>query len=90
MIKDIHLALEIKTSFDNSTPTTTPVQNPALKSLDFPLTAVNGLAGKEKRRNMHTKSYKAKLERLRSARLTRRDQAVKLLDMQMIQVVNDT
>jgi hypothetical protein len=57
------------------------VQNPALRSLDFPLTVVNGLAGKEKRRNLHIKSYKAKLERLRSIRLTRRDQAVRLLDM---------
>jgi hypothetical protein len=84
MIKDIHLALEMKTSFGNSTPTTAPVQNPALRSLDFPLTAVNGLAGKEKGRNLHTKSNKAKLERLRSARPTRRDQAVRLLDMQRL------
>jgi hypothetical protein len=30
--------------------------------MDFPLTAVNSLAGKEKRRNLHTKNYKAKLE----------------------------
>jgi hypothetical protein len=36
----------------------------------------------EKRRNLHTKSYKAKLERLRSARLTHRCQAARLLDMQ--------
>jgi hypothetical protein len=36
------------------------------------------------------KSYKAKLERLRSARLTRHDQAVRLLDMQRLEVVNDT
>jgi hypothetical protein len=39
---------------------------------------------------MHTKSYKAKLERLRSARLTRHDQAAILLDMQRLQVVKDT
>jgi rubrerythrin len=32
---------------------------------------------KEEKENIHTKSYKAKLERLDSARLTRRDQAVK-------------
>jgi hypothetical protein len=38
----------------------------------------------EKRRNLHTKNYKAKLERLRSARLTRRDQAARLLDMQRL------
>jgi hypothetical protein len=45
---------------------------------------------KEKRRNLHTKSYKAKLERLRSTRLTWHDQVVRLLDMQRLQVVKDT
>jgi hypothetical protein len=45
---------------------------------------------KEEKENLHTKSYKAKLERLRSGRLARRDQAVRLLDMQMLQVVKDT
>jgi hypothetical protein len=44
----------------------------------------------DKWRNLHTKSYKVKLERLYSARLTHRDQAVRLLDMQRLQVVNDT
>jgi hypothetical protein len=43
----------------------------------------------EKRRNLHTKSYEAKLERLHSARLTRRDQAIRLLDMERLQVVKD-
>jgi hypothetical protein len=38
---------------------------------------------------MHIKNYKAKLERLRSIRLTCRDQAVRLLDMQRLQVVKD-
>jgi hypothetical protein len=42
---------------------------------------------KEEKENLHTKSYKAKLERLCSARLTRHDQAVKLLNMQRLQVV---
>jgi hypothetical protein len=37
---------------------------------------------------MHTKSYKAKLERLHSARLTQYDQAVKLLDMPRLHVIN--
>jgi hypothetical protein len=40
--------------------------------------------------NLHTKSYKAMLEQLRSARLTRCDQAVRLLNMQRLQVVRDT
>jgi hypothetical protein len=35
MIKGIHLALEVKTSFSNSTPMMTPVWNPALRSLNF-------------------------------------------------------
>jgi hypothetical protein len=52
----------------------------------FPLTAINDFAGRERRGGTFTqKNYKAKLERLRSARLIRHDQAVKLLDMQMLQ-----
>jgi hypothetical protein len=45
---------------------------------------------KEEKENLHTKIYKAKLEQLRSARLTRRDQAIRLLDMQMLQLVKGT
>jgi hypothetical protein len=45
---------------------------------------------KEEKENLHTKSYKAKLERLHSARLTCHDQAVRLLDMQWLQVVKGT
>jgi hypothetical protein len=45
---------------------------------------------KEDKENLHTKSYKAKLERLCLGRLIRRDQAVRLLDMQMVQVIKDT
>jgi hypothetical protein len=41
-------------------------------------------------RNLLTKSYKAKLERLRSARLTHHDQSARLLDMQWLEVVKDT
>jgi hypothetical protein len=42
---------------------------------------------KEEKENLHIKSYKAKLERLRTARLTRRDQAVRLLDTQRLQAI---
>jgi hypothetical protein len=45
---------------------------------------------KEEKKNLHTKSYKAKLKRLRSVRLTHHDQAVRLLDMQRLQVVKGT
>jgi hypothetical protein len=42
--------------------------------------------GKEK---TYTQLLKVKLERLRSARLTHRDEAVRLLDMQMLQVATN-
>jgi hypothetical protein len=53
----------------------------SIQSLEFPLLAVISIVGRVRERNIHTKSYKAKLERLHSARLTHHDQAVKLLDM---------
>jgi hypothetical protein len=43
---------------------------------------------KEEKENLHTKSYKAKLERLRSTRLTHHEQAVRLLNMQRLQAIN--
>jgi hypothetical protein len=70
MIKGIHHALVVMTSFGNSM---------SMASLE-----------EEKRRNLHTKSYKEKLERLHSVRLTHCDQAARLLDMQRLQVVKDT
>jgi hypothetical protein len=82
-IKGIHLTLEVKTSFGNSTPVTgSSTQKPGLPtdSCQRPLPEE-----REKRRNLHIKSYKVKLERLRSARLTHYDQAVRLLDMQRLQ-----
>jgi hypothetical protein len=42
MIKGIHLALEVKTSFSSSTPVMGLVRNLAHRSLDIPLTAING------------------------------------------------
>jgi hypothetical protein len=55
-IKDIHLALEVKTSFNNSMPGRASVWNLALRSLDFPLTAINGITRREgeRERNLHT------------------------------------
>jgi hypothetical protein len=60
MIKDIHLALEVKTSFGNSTPTTDSSTKPALRSLDFPLTVVNGLVRKERRGGTCTQKLQSK------------------------------
>jgi hypothetical protein len=45
---------------------------------------------KEEKENLRTKKLQAKHERLRSARLTHRDQAVRFLDIQRLQVVKDT
>jgi hypothetical protein len=48
--------------------------------------AVNGITGREERGDPHT-TVKAKLEQLCSVRLIRHNQAVRLLDMQRLQVV---
>jgi hypothetical protein len=77
--KSIHNAIEVKTFFSDSTPMTDTSTESSTQSLHFPLTAVVGLTGierkRERERYLHT-TIKAKLERLRSARLTRHDQAV--------------
>jgi hypothetical protein len=90
-VKGIHLALEVKTSFGNSMPAIGFSMGSSTKKPGLPTDSHQRLCRKrEKRRNLHTKSYKAKLEQLRSVRLTHRDPAARLLDMQMLQVVNDT
>jgi hypothetical protein len=87
-VKGIHLALEVKTSFGNSTPAMVSVRDPVHRSLDFSLTAFNDFTERDRRGGTCThKKYKAKLERLRSARLTRHDQAVRLLDMQRLKAI---
>jgi hypothetical protein len=80
-IKGIHLALEVKTSFGNSTPTTGSSTESSSQKLGVPTNSRHRHHWKEEKKNLHIKSYKVKLERLRSIRLTRRDQAIKLLDM---------
>jgi hypothetical protein len=69
-IKDIHLALEVKAFFATLHLQRALVRNPTLRSLNFPLIAVNGIAEKESERETYTRQLKAKIERLRSARLT--------------------
>jgi hypothetical protein len=51
-IKNIHLALEVKTFFSNSTPTMS-YSTPGL-----PLTVVNDIVGKKRRRTAHKKLQK--------------------------------
>jgi hypothetical protein len=74
-IKDIHLALEVKTSFDNSMPTTGSSMESSTRSLDFHWQPSSASLERSDR-NLHTKRYKGKLEWVRSARLIRHDQAV--------------
>jgi hypothetical protein len=53
------------------------VRNPTLIGLDFPLATLVGIAGKRKRFLTCTqKTARAKLERLRSARLIQGDQKI--------------
>jgi hypothetical protein len=62
-IKGIHLALEVKTSFGNSTPATGFSKASSTQKSGLPTDSHQRLHRKrEKRRNLHTKSYKAKLE----------------------------
>jgi hypothetical protein len=51
----------VKTFFDNFTPTTSTSTKSSTQSLDFPLTAINNIAGREMRENLRT-TVKAKLE----------------------------
>jgi hypothetical protein len=54
-----------------------PVQSPTLVGLDFPLTTLVGIAGKRKQFLTCTQNIaRAKLERLRSARLIQGDQKI--------------
>jgi hypothetical protein len=82
--------LEVKTFFDRTTLATSSSMESTFQSLDFPLMAINGIAGKEGRRNLHTRGYKVELERLGSARQASHDQDIKLLDMPRLQVINDS
>jgi hypothetical protein len=61
MIKDIHLTLQVKTFSSNSTHAMGPSTEQTHKSLDFPLLAIIGIAGREKRINLHTKGTKQSL-----------------------------
>jgi hypothetical protein len=89
-IKGIHLTLKVKTSFSNSTSATGSSTKSSSKRPGVPTDSRHQHCQKEGKENLHTKSYKEKFEQLRSARLIHRDQAVRLLDMQMLQMVRDT
>jgi hypothetical protein len=86
-IKDIHLALEVKTSFGNSTPVMGSSMKSSSQKPGVPTDSRHRHHQKREEGTCIPKSYKAKLERLCSARLTHRDQAVRLLDMQRLQAI---
>jgi hypothetical protein len=87
MIKDIHLALEVKTFFNNSTPVTGLSTESSPQKLGVPTDSNQRHRWKRGKKETCTQQLKAKLERLRSARLTHHDQAVTLLDMQRLQAI---
>jgi hypothetical protein len=61
MIKGIHLALEVKTSFLNSSLQQAPVWNPFLRNLEFPLTAIISITEKTRRITCRQKVTKQSL-----------------------------
>jgi hypothetical protein len=83
-IKGIHLAPEVKTSFGNSMPAMGSSMESSSQKPGVPTDSRYRQHRKEGKENLHTKIYKAKHERLLSARLTHRDQAVRLLDLQRL------
>jgi hypothetical protein len=81
MIKSIHLALEVKSSYGNSTPVMSPSTESSSQKPGVPTDSHQQHRQKRGKEETYTQQLKAKLERLRSARLIRCDQAVRLLDM---------
>jgi hypothetical protein len=75
-IKGIHLTLEVKTSFSNYVPATGPTMESSSQKLGVPTNNHHRHRWKKENKKPAHKSYKAKLERLRSTKLTRHDQAV--------------
>jgi hypothetical protein len=57
-IMDIHLALEVKTSFANSMPTTGSSTDLVLRNLEFPPTTIIGITRKKRRRTCTQKVTK--------------------------------
>jgi hypothetical protein len=56
--KSIHLTLDVKTFFENSTPTMGPVWNPTCRSPDFLMTDIIGITERKRRRTCTQKVAK--------------------------------
>jgi hypothetical protein len=68
-----------------------PVRSPTLSGLDFPLATLIGIAGKRKQFLTCTqKTSRAKLERLRSARLIHGDQKITSRHAEVYQDLRDS
>jgi hypothetical protein len=76
---------EVMTSFGDSTPTTGSNTESSSPKLGVPTDSCQRHRQKRGKEETCTQQLKAKLERLRLARLTCHDQAVKLLDIQRLQ-----
>jgi hypothetical protein len=61
MIKGIHLSLEVKTFFGNSTSATASMESSS-QSPNFPLMAVNDIVERGRERSPTHNSYKVKLK----------------------------
>jgi hypothetical protein len=68
-----------------------PVRSPTLIGLDFPLTTLVGITGKRNQLLTYTqKTARAKIERLRSARLIQGDQKITSRHAEVSTTLNDS
>jgi hypothetical protein len=67
-----------------------PIQSPALIGLNLPLMAIAGIVERGKKLTCTQDIYKAKLERLHSARLIRRDQKATLYTCRVSNDIKDS
>jgi hypothetical protein len=82
MINDIHITLEVKTFFGNSTLTMGLSTESSHQKPGVLTDSRHRHHQKREKEETCTQQLKEKLERLRSTRLTHCDQPVRLLDMQ--------
>jgi hypothetical protein len=87
MIKDIHLALEVKIFFGNSTPTMSSTMESSSQKPGVPTDSRQWHHWTRGNEETYTQQLKAKFELLHSTRLTRHDQVDSLLDMQRLQAI---
>jgi hypothetical protein len=85
--KSIHLALEVKTFFGNSTTAMGPSIDPALRSMDFPWTAVISNTERERRSSLHMKKLQSNAWAITLRKTDPTWPSGQLLDMTRLQVV---